>query len=210
MESKSQALPTLCAVLLLESGARKATARTAEAYFLIAFEMQILSSRVMTSELSSFRIRSIESVTNRTKDPVQGTLEGTSGCDSNLFHLLTSRSIDLACGLSEPVNSNRTFRNYAFYRKIKQEAPCLPFLPPHIAQLRRCQETGLSEIFVFLEYRPEKLGQAQSLQKREDLLYRGVAPFSCRLMSLLCSTFPPPAYGVHEQRWNIDRLCGEM
>jgi hypothetical protein len=36
--------------------AGKATGRTAEAYFLTAFEMQILSSRVMTSELSSFRI----------------------------------------------------------------------------------------------------------------------------------------------------------
>ncbi|KAA6413106.1 MAG: hypothetical protein FRX48_02850 [Lasallia pustulata] len=46
-------------------------------------------------------------------------------------------------------------RNYAIYRKIKQEAPCVPFLRPHITQLKRCQEKVLSEIFTFLEYRPE-------------------------------------------------------
>ena len=93
-------------------------------------------------------------------------------------------------GLFDLINPTR---NYAFYRKIKQEAPCVPFLPPHITQLKRCQEKGLSEIFVFLGYRPGNLAQAQSLQKPEDSSNRkqlSLTPWTPWTLGDLISCFP--------------------
>lgn len=60
-------------------------ARTAGAYFLIAFGIPTVVPRSAYIHLIS--------ITNRTKDPMREILK-TRGYDSSLFHLLTFRSFD--------------------------------------------------------------------------------------------------------------------
>ncbi|KAL8722405.1 MAG: hypothetical protein Q9181_007494 [Wetmoreana brouardii] len=63
------------------------------------------------------------------------------------------------------INSDR---NYSCYRKAYEEAPSVPFLPPHVRQLIHCQERGLSQIYAFLTYKyPGNLTTAQMLGKQE-------------------------------------------
>lgn len=60
-------------------------------------------------------------------------------------------------------------RNYSRYRKAYEEAPSVPFLPPHIRQLRHCQEKGLSQIYASLAYKhPSDFTTAQISEKQED------------------------------------------
>jgi len=60
-------------------------------------------------------------------------------------------------------------RNYSCYRKAYEEAPSVPFLPPHIRQLRHCQEKGISQIYSFLTYKnPGNMTTAQVSEKQED------------------------------------------
>ncbi len=50
----------------------------------------------------------------------------------------------------------------------KRTAPSLPFLPPHIRQLRHDTEKAVSEIYSFVLYKDSRVSvQAQSLEQRE-------------------------------------------
>jgi len=63
-------------------------------------------------------------------------------------------------------------RNYSSYRQAHESIPGLPFLPPHVRQLRHSEQKALCEVFSFMLRKPAR-AQRQELGRKEPQRERG-------------------------------------
>ena len=71
-------------------------------------------------------------------------------------------------------------RNYSSYRQAHELAPGLPFLPPHVRQLKHNERKALCEVFSFrlrdsVQAERQEPGEKQPQREQEDDLWKTCA-----------------------------------